>query len=94
MPHLIFFKDIDYNYCFICGNKCFTGSPSSDLKIYLSGVGFRFRVGPAFINWKENAGIQKVIMILCTTSDKQANDSEIYDGFTAVLLEIVLEMER
>lgn len=32
--------------------------------------------------------------MLCITSDKQANDSEIYDGFTVVLLEIVLEMER
>lgn len=32
--------------------------------------------------------------MLCITSNKQANDSEIYDGFTVVLLEIVLEMER
>lgn len=32
--------------------------------------------------------------MLCITSDKQATDSEIYDGFTVVLLEIVLEMER
>lgn len=32
--------------------------------------------------------------MLCTTSDKQATDSKIYDGFTVVLLEIVLEMQR
>lgn len=44
--------------------------------------------------WKGNARTKKKITMLCTTSDKQATDSKIYDGFTVVLLEIVLEMER
>lgn len=49
-----------------------------------------------FIYWKGNAGTEKKnnTTMLCTASDKQTTDSEIYDGFTVVLLEIVLEMER
>lgn len=64
--------------------------------MFLSGVGFRFRTGLVFIYWKGNAGTEKKnnTTMLCTTSDKQTTDSEIYDGFTVVLLEIVLEMER